>query len=463
MTTGYPAILVLDGRLGVVIGGGQIGGRKVQTLLDAGAKVKLIATDVTPALRAVGEVGSIEIAEREYVAGDLAGAAVVIAATNDAAVNKAVYDEATAAGIPVNVVDDMEHCTFIAPSIIRRGDLMIAISTGGRGPALAVRLREKLEREIGEEYGQRLRLLGELRDEVLVPGDQDERRDRWYRVVDSIEVTELICAGRYDEALSKGRALLTSDPETLVGIVTLVGAGPGDAGLITVRGLLALRSADVIVYDRLVSPELLAFAREDAERIYAGKDSRGNGMPQNEVNATLIRLAGEGKRVVRLKGGDPFVFGRGGEEVEALAEAGVAYEVVPGVTSAIAGPAAAGIPVTHRDAAASFAVVTAQGAVDGAGSRIDWEALARIDTVIVMMGVARLEDVARSLIDAGRAPDTPVAVISDATLPTQQMVTATLEKIAAVVFEAGIQAPAITIVGDVIRFALRGSTRVRTE
>lgn len=207
MTTGYPAILLLDGRLGVVIGGGKIAARKVQSLRDAGARVRVVAPSITPGLRALD---SVEIVMRAYAPGDLSGAAIAIAATGDETVNRAVYEEAVALGIPVNAVDDLAHCTFIAPSIIRRGEMLIAISTGGRGPALAVRLRERIEAMIGEGDAQMLRVLGALRDEECVAGDEDERRERWYRVVDSPEVLTLVRAGRFDDARAAGRALLTA-------------------------------------------------------------------------------------------------------------------------------------------------------------------------------------------------------------------------------------------------------------
>lgn len=235
-----------------------------------------------------------------------------------------------------------------------------------------------------------------------------------------------------------------------VGTVYLVGAGPGDPGLITVRGLAALRAADVIVYDRLVSPTLLELA-PGAEHIYAGKGARRHAMTQAQINRVLVRYARAGRAVVRLKGGDPFVFGRGGEEAQALAEAGIPVEVVPGVTSAIAGPAAAGIPVTHRDAAASVAIATAHEAPGKAGSRIDWEALARADTTVLLMGVEQLADAAAALIAAGKPRSTPAAVIASATLPSQRTVTGPLSRIATAARRAGIMPPAVTVVGDVVR------------
>jgi len=235
-----------------------------------------------------------------------------------------------------------------------------------------------------------------------------------------------------------------------IGSVALIGAGPGDPGLITVRGHALLRGADVVVYDRLVPAELLAVAPR-AEHIDVGKAPRAHTKTQDEINEILVREARAGKTVVRLKGGDPFLFGRGGEEAEVLARAGIPVEVVPGVTSSIAGPAVAGIPVTHRDLAASLAIATAHEAEGGAGARIDWDALARMDTVVLMMGVSRLGSVATRLIAAGKAPGTPAAVVQDATLPTQRTVTAPLSRIAAAARKAGIRAPAVTIVGHVVR------------
>jgi uroporphyrinogen III methyltransferase/synthase len=234
------------------------------------------------------------------------------------------------------------------------------------------------------------------------------------------------------------------------GTVYLVGAGPGDPGLITVRGLAVLRAADVIIYDRLVSLSLLDLA-PGAELIYAGKSARRHAMKQVQINRLLVSRAGRGSSVVRLKGGDPFVFGRGGEEAEALVSAGIPFEVVPGVTSAIAGPAAAGIPVTHRDVAASVAIATAHEAPGKAGSRLDWEGLARADTVVLLMGVERLADATAALIAAGKKRSTPAAVIASATSPSQRTVTAPLSQIAAAARRAGVSPPAVTIVGDVVR------------
>src|SRR5207302_1232042 len=352
MTAFYPVFLDLRGRRAVVIGGDAVAEQKVRGLVAAGAPVTLVSPDVTPALTDLGRRGAIELRRRGYHDGDLAGAWLAIAAVNRT-VNAAVWAEAERLGVPLNAVDDLEHSSFIAPAIHREGDITVAVSTGGKSPALAVRLRQRIARLVGRAEARLCALLGELRPELAarVP-DARGRTALWYRIVDS-DVIDFVRRGDIDGARGRiaelvGPHPLSPSPFGRGGTVYLVGAGPGDPGLITAKGLELLRSADVVVYDRLVSPALLAQAPAEAERILRGTD-------QQDVNALLIDRAREGLNVVRLKGGDPFVFGRGAEECEALAAAGVSYEVIPGVTSAIAVPAAAGIPVTHRRVATGFA------------------------------------------------------------------------------------------------------------
>jgi uroporphyrin-III C-methyltransferase/precorrin-2 dehydrogenase/sirohydrochlorin ferrochelatase len=352
MSAFYPVFLDLRGRRSVVIGGGAVAEQKVRSLVAAGAHVTVVSLPpVTPALEALARRRSIELERRPYRRGDLQGARLAIAATDDRATNAAVWAEAEQLGVPLNAVDDLEHCSFIAPAVHREGDITVAVSTAGKSPALAVRLRQRIARLVGRAEARLCELLGELRPELAerVP-DTRARTDLWYRIVDS-DVSDFVrrgdvegARGRVEELLSSssGPHPLSPSPFGRGGtMVHLVGAGPGDPGLITARGLEVLRSADVVVYDRLVSPELVAEAPAEAERILRGAD-------QQDVNALLIDRARAGLNVVRLKGGDPFVFGRGAEECEALHVAGVPYEVIPGVTSATAVPAAAGIPVTHR-------------------------------------------------------------------------------------------------------------------
>ena len=449
MTAFYPVFLDLRGRRAVVIGGGAVAEQKVRGLVAAGAHVTLVSPDVTPALTDLGRRGAIELRRRGYHDGDLAGAWLAIAAVNRT-VNAAVWAEAERLGVPLNAVDDLEHSSFIAPAIHREGDITVAVSTGGKSPALAVRLRQRIARLVGRAEARLCALLGELRPELAarVP-DARARTALWYAIVDS-DVIDFVRRGDIEGARGRIEELigphpLSPSPFGRGGTVSLVGAGPGDPGLITAKGLELLRSADVVVYDRLVSHALLAQAPAEAERILRGTD-------QQDVNALLIERAREGLSVVRLKGGDPFVFGRGAEECAALRAAGVRYQVVPGVTSATGVPAAAGIPVTHRGVASAFAVVA--GHECEGPSDLDWEALARVPTLVVLMGLSALPDIVARLRAQGAAPDTPVAVIASGTLPEQRTVVGSLGDIADLVAGAGLEPPATVVIGEVVRVGL---------
>ncbi len=450
MTAFYPVFLDLRGRRAVVIGGGAVAEQKVHGLVGAGAHVTVVSTDVTPALGALARRNAIEHKRRPYRRGDLKGAWLAIAATDDRGTNGAVWAEAEQLGVPVNAVDDLEHCSFIAPAVHREGDITVAVSTAGKSPALAVRLRQRIARLVGRAEARLCELLGELRPGLAerVP-DTPARTALWYRIVDS-DVIDFVRRGDIEGARGRMAELvgphpLSPSPFGRGGTVYPVGAGPGDPGLITAKGLELLRSADVVVYDRLVSPALVAQAPAEAERILRGTD-------QQDVNALLIDRAREGLNVVRLKGGDPFVFGRGAEECEALAAAGVSYEVIPGVSSAIAVPAAAGIPVTHRRVASGFAVVAGHEC-DGR-SDLDWEALSRMPTLVVLMGLAALPDVVARLRAQGAPADAPVAVIASGTLPEQRTVVGTLDDIAELVDAAGLEPPATIVIGEVVRVGL---------
>ena len=463
MTHFYPAFLDLRGRRAVVIGGGAIAEQKVMGLLDAGARVTVISPSVSRRLDDLEVAGRVTIARRPYRPGDLAGAFLAIAATDDRAANRAVWVEAEARGVLLNAVDDLPHCSFIAPAIHRQGDVTVAVSTAGKSPALAVRLRERIGRLIGPEYATLLELLGELRAELAqrVP-DARIRTRLWYRIVDSDAIEsvrrgDVAGARRRIEQLVQAAAGRrngrTARPTRGAGIVSIVGAGPGDPGLITRRGLERLRAAEVVVYDRLVHPDLLEEAPPWAERIFVGKrpGSEGHSLPQEQINTLLIETARSGRVVVRLKGGDPFVFGRGAEECEALRAAGVPYEVVPGVTSAIAAPAAAGIPVTHRHHASAFAVVAGHECEEA--SDLDWNALARLPALVFLMGLRALPQITARLIAHGMPEETPAAVIASATLPEQRTVTGTLATLAERAEVAGLEPPATLVVGKVMASA----------
>jgi uroporphyrin-III C-methyltransferase/precorrin-2 dehydrogenase/sirohydrochlorin ferrochelatase len=454
----YPVFLDLRGRRAVVIGGGAVAEQKVRGLVAAGAHVTLVSPETTAALTDLALQRGIELRRRPYHGGDLAGAWLAIAATDDRAVNEAVWAEAERLGVPLNAVDDLEHCSFIAPAIHREGDITVAVSTGGKSPALAVRLRQRIGRLVGRAEARLCTLLGELRPELAtrVP-DTGARTALWYAIVDS-DVIEFVRRGDIEGARGRIEELVAGRGKVgETGAVYLVGAGPGDPGLITAKGLELLRSAEVVVYDRLVSPALVAEAPASAERVFVGKRPHDSGTRQQDINALLVDRARRGRRVVRLKGGDPFVFGRGAEECEALRAAGVPFQVIPGVTSATAVPAAAGIPVTHRGVASAFAVVAGHEC-DGR-SDLDWEALARVPTLVVLMGLSALPEVAARLRAHGAAADTPAAVIASGTLPEQRTVVGRLDDIADLVAAAGLEPPATVVIGEVVRVGLTHPVR----
>jgi uroporphyrin-III C-methyltransferase/precorrin-2 dehydrogenase/sirohydrochlorin ferrochelatase len=456
--TFYPVFLNLRGRRAVVIGGGAVAEQKVLGLLGAGAHVTVVSPETTPRLAELAAVGGIDLRRRAYRSGDLAGAWLAVAGTDDRASNARVWAEAEREGVLLNAVDDLDHCSFIAPAIHREGDITVAVSTSGKSPALAARLRQRMARLIGPAEARLCDLLGDLRPELAarVP-DTRVRTALWYRIVDS-DVIEFVRRGDMEGARERIEQHLHDMPvhgqcraAGLPATVYLVGAGPGDPGLITAKGLELLRSADVVVYDRLVAASLVAEAPPTAERVFVGKRSHGErtDLAQDDINALLVDRARGGRTVVRLKGGDPFVFGRGAEECEALHAAGVPFHVVPGVTSAIAVPAAAGIPVTHRRLASAFAVVTGHEC-DGV-SHLDWEALARVPTLVVLMGLSALHEITARLLAHGALPDTPAAVIASGTLPAQRTVVGTLATLAARVAEEGVEPPATVVVGEVVR------------
>lgn len=477
--THYPVMLNLRQRRVVVVGGGTVAEHKVRGLVAAGARVRVVSPVLTPALRALADDGAIEVEERPYRRGDLDGAMMAVAATNVPAVNRAVQEEADAGRVLVNVVDDGDQGDFVVPSVHRRGDVTVTVSTAGQCPTLAVRLRERIGELVRDEHATFARLAGSRRAEIARRVPDDTARSRlWYRIVDSGSIDAIargdtVAAWRIVEDLvreaedaraetagaedggpgSRARARASVGGEAAAGVVFLVGAGPGDPRLITLRGLELLCSAEVIVHDRLIGADLLTYARPTARIFNVGKHGHDRSASQDEINEILVREAGQGRRVVRLKGGDSFVFGRGAEECEVLQRAGIRFEVVPGVSAAIAAPEAAGIPLTHRERASGFAVVTGHqwgpSPDDVRSPALDWAALARMPTLVVLMGLRALPRVAAALLAAGADPETPAAVISKGTHPDQQVVTAVLRTIA--VEAAALEQPATLVVGEVVR------------
>lgn len=450
MAFGYPVMLEVGERPCVVVGGGAVGEGKVRGLLAAGARVTVVDPVPTAGLLELAGRGEVTLVRRSYRPGDLKGAFVAIAATDDTAVNAGIFREAEAEGVLLNAVDDSQHCHFAVPSIIRRGDLLLTLSTGGRSPALARSIRRRLEREFGEEYGVLVDLLGEVREAALAVRevDFDEWAARWERALEQ-DLIELVRQGRHQEVKDSVWRDLNRARTPAPGHVWIVGAGPGDPDLVTVKGKKALDRADVVVYDRLVDPVLV----QGREAIYAGKTRGGDSTRQEQINATLVRLAGEGKKVVRLKGGDPFVFGRGSEEAEALAEAGIGFTVVPAPTSAIAALAAAGIPVTDRRFSSSVAIVTGHR---GGPRPVDFKALAcSVETIVVLMAMNNLPEVADGLLAGGLSPQTPCAIVENGTRPQQRVIVADLESLGRVGEEAHLVSPSLLVVGQVVNLRAR--------
>ncbi len=371
---------------------------------------------------------------------------LVIAATDDNALNAQVYDEANARHKLVNVVDDQPKCSFIFPSIVDRSPLVVAISSSGTAPVLARMLREKLETLLPSHLGQMAQLAGQWRDKV---------KARFSRMSDRRRYWERIFNGRFASQMATGdveaaKATLDSelgDQPPRQGEIILVGAGPGDSGLLTLRGLQVMQLADVVLYDHLVSEEVLDLVRRDADRICVGKRASAHLLPQDEINQLMVQLAQKGKRVVRLKGGDPFIFGRGGEELQAAQQAGIPFQVVPGVTAAAGATAYAGIPLTHRDYAQSVLFITGHCRPDS--DDIDWPSLARArQTLAIYMGAMKAAEISRQLILHGRAASTPVAVIGRGTRSDQQVLTGTLEHLETLAASA--PSPALLVIGEVV-------------
>jgi uroporphyrin-III C-methyltransferase/precorrin-2 dehydrogenase/sirohydrochlorin ferrochelatase len=447
----FPVFFDLTAQRVLVVGGGEVALRKVALLERSGAHIALVAPDVHPELQARAAAGKINLAVREFVPDDLDGARLVIVATSRRAVNRWIASLSEARRIPVNVVDDREASRFIVPAIIDRDPVLVAVSTAGTSPVLARRLRERLEAVIPKKIGDLALWLRALRHGARRRlRNTDERRRFFENIVDGAAARRFIEGdARGAQAVAQQLLARTSTAPRSAGEVTLVGAGPGDPELLTLKALRALQDADVILHDRLVPEGLLDMARRDAVRISVGKAAGGIGSTQEQINALLIEHALQGKRVVRLKGGDPFIFGRGGEELEALAGAQISFSVIPGVTSAAGCAAYAGIPLTHRDYAHSVTFVT--GHVDKEGREPDWRALAKPGlTAVFYMGLARVEQIAAQLMAHGAAAALPAAVIAQGTLRDQRVITGTLATIAALTAASNIQSPALLVVGEVV-------------
>jgi uroporphyrin-III C-methyltransferase / precorrin-2 dehydrogenase / sirohydrochlorin ferrochelatase len=434
----------------LVVGGGEVAVRKVASLLRAGAAVTLVAPDLAEPLRQKLAERTFVHREREFDAADLDGALLVIAATADRAVNRRVAELANARGIPVNVVDQAADSSFIMPSVIDRSPVVVAVSTGAASPVLARLLRTRLESVIPAGYGRLAELCARYRDQVKTRfADQRDRRRFWDRVLQG-GVAERVFSGHLDEAdAAMELELHAATPAIGVGEVYLVGAGPGDPDLLTFRALRLMQQADVVVYDRLVAKPILDMTRRDARRVYVGKERNNHAVRQEEINRLLANLAKEGHRVLRLKGGDPFIFGRGGEEIDTLAAERIPFQVVPGITAASGCAAYAGIPLTHRDYAQSVTFVT--GHLKDGTMDLNWPQLAQPrQTLVFYMGLVGLPVIVRELTAHGVSPKMPVALVQQGTTHLQRVYTGSLANILDVIETDPPKPPTLVIVGEVV-------------
>ncbi|MCG6964032.1 MAG: siroheme synthase CysG [Acidobacteria bacterium] len=471
----FPVMLQVHGRRCLVVGGGGVALRKVQALAAEGALVTVVAPDVVPAIERLAAEGAVELDLRRYSAGEAAGFRLVIAATDDREVNRRVFEDGDAAGVWVNVADDPELCSFHLPGRVRRGGLEVDVSSGGDAPFVVRRLRRLLETRLGPEWGEWLDAAGRFRRAVysldLTRSEQEKRFEKFFsETVDRQSLTARV--PREDEVWAWLRMpgddgkTATHDPAQVAaglgqrrqagaGFVSLVGGGPGAPGLLTVRARQRLEEADAVVFDRLAATVLPTDLACDVELHCVGKTAGHHPVPQEEISALLVRLARAGKRVVRLKGGDPYVFGRGGEEGETLAAAGIEFEVVPGVTSGIAGPAWAGIPVTHRREAVRVTLLTAHECSKSGGKQVRWDLLAkdRHATLVGYMGVSALPRLVERLVGHGMDAATPAAMIERATTSAQRTVISTLAELPVAAKRSGIRPPALFVIGSTVRHA----------
>ena len=475
----FPLFFKLEDRKVLIVGGGEVALRKADLLSRAGACITILAPDISHELQALLTDSKHEFIYENYNKAYMSGARVIIAATDDETLNHQIHADATELNIPVNVVDTPHLCDFIFPAIIDRNPIVIGISSNGKAPVLARLLRARLETLIPQGYGKLAKLAGEFRSEVKakIP-TLTGRRQFWERAFEG-QVSQLMFAGNETEATAQLQAdldstaaaiskksddanavretdtitaTLSDEPEKelpAVGEVYIVGAGPGDPELLTFKALRLMQQADVVFYDALVSPQVLDLCRRDADKVFVGKKRSNHTVAQLGINELLVNHAKQGRRVVRLKGGDPFIFGRGGEEIESLRANNVPYQVVPGITAANAAASYAGIPLTHRDHSQSVRFVT--GFLKAGAPNSNFENFLNTDeTVVFYMGLHSLARLTEGLVDAGRSSKTPIAIVSNASMPNQQVLTGTLATIVAKQEQAQLPTPALLIMGDVV-------------
>ncbi len=449
-----PIYMTLQDRPVLLVGGGELAVRKLRLIRKSGAAVTVVAPRVSGELEDLAGHGAVLLKRRAFTPGDVEGHSIVFAATGIAAVDSAVSHASRSRSIPVNAVDRPALSDFIMPAIVDRAPIMVAISSGGSAPVLARMIRARIESQLPPALGKLAAFADRFRGAVkAMVDDGDARRRFWERFFDG-PVAKLVLKGDERKAQERMLALVNADPahHAVVGGVSIVGAGPGDPDLLTFRAMRAIQEADIVVYDRLVGPDILEYVRRDAERVFVGKSRSNHHRTQDQINALLADLAVSGKRVVRLKGGDPFVFGRGGEERDYLMARGVAVDVVPGITAAVGAAAYAGVPLTHRDHASAVTFVTGHGK-DGEPD-LDWAHLAKArQTVVIYMGVDTADRTAARLLENGMAAQTPVAVIENATRPEQRVIAGVVGQLGGLVAEHAITGPALLVIGSVAGLA----------
>jgi len=446
-----PIVLRLQDRSALVVGGGLVAARKIRQLLRAGAKVTIVAPEICNELAALRDQRLINHHAESFTEKNLDNMVLVIAATDDETINRKISKQAQSRNIPVNVVDNPALCTFIMPSIIDRSPVQIAISTGGASPVLARLLRARLETMIPASFGHLADLMRKSREAVKKRFPEMTARRRFWEHILQGPVAEMLYAGQDQAALKTLEAKIQgTDSVSNTGEVYLVGGGPGDPDLLTFRALRLMQQADVVLYDRLVAPQVVDLVRREAERIYVGKERDQHAVPQSEINQLLVKLAKEGKRVLRLKGGDPFIFGRGGEEIETLSSESIPFQVVPGITAAGGCASYAGIPLTHRDYAQSCIFVT--GHLKDDRMDLNWEALVQPkQTVVVYMGTHGLELLCNGLIKRGMSADMPAAIVQQGTTQQQRVFISTLGKLPELPGKHDIKPPSMIIIGEVVK------------
>jgi uroporphyrin-III C-methyltransferase/precorrin-2 dehydrogenase/sirohydrochlorin ferrochelatase len=448
----FPIFLKLDDSPCLVVGGGEIARRKIKLLLRAHAQVSVVATNLGPGVKALADKNQIQYADTRFSEEQLDSVKLVIAATDDSELNRQVAEAARARNLPVNVVDQPELCSFILPSIVDRSPVVIAVGTGGASPVLARMLRSRLETLIPTGYGRLAKLAREFRNQVQSVFETTRQRRAFWEEIFQGPIAEMVFSGKEGQARKKLNHLIASaDPRDYSrGEVYLVGAGPGDPDLLTFRALRLMQQADVVLYDRLVADEILDLVRREADRIYVGKKKSDHAASQKEINQLLVDLATAGKRVLRLKGGDPFIFGRGSEEIEDLVKTGIPFQVIPGITAASGCASYAGIPLTHRDFAKSCVFVT--GHLKEKGLDLNWDQLCQPDqTVVVYMSLTGLEVICREMITHGSPAYLPAALIQQGTTSEQKVIIGTLKTLPGKVANGNVKAPTLLIIGNVVK------------